>query len=191
MTNDNIEFYSKLHNELIDAIGIEPDKYEREDAFFGIISDIDNGKDEKDVFIKTFDLVYDAELDSEVYKLCYCNAKETKKNNTYEYEININPAEVDKNCHDEWGAAYMWLNKEEDAGVEYNLCYDSGECCSAFYKMEKTYNDPDYPDGYVETDYDDCEHYEIDFNDKNWKEKLVEAMKEVMEKFFDIKKGEN
>ena len=110
----------------------------------------------------------------------------------YEYEVNIDlTIPIDKNCCDEWGAAYMWLDKDQDTGVEYNLCYDSGECCSAIYKMEMNYKDRDYPDGYMETDYSTFEHYEIDINDENWKEKLIEAMKEAMEKFFDVKKGEN
>lgn len=105
-----------------------------------------------------------------------------------EYEINIDESYANTET-DIWGAAFLWLN--EDHGVEYNLCYDSGECCSAIYKTEMNYKDRDYPDGYMETDYNTFEHYEIDFNDENWKEKLVEAMKESMEKFFDIKKGEN
>ena len=180
MTNDNIEFYSKLHNELIDAIGIEPDKYEREDAFFGIISDIDNGKDEEEVFIKTFNLVYDAELDSEVYKLCYYYTKETKKNNTYEYEINIDESYANTET-DEWGAAFLWLN--DDHGVEYNFAIDSGTNCSAIYKL-------DISGEYAETDTSTFSHYEIDFNNKDWKLELVKEMTKVAKQFWkeDFKK---
>ena len=98
------------------------------------------------------------------------------------YEINIDPQEVDTDYMDEWGAAFLWLDDER--GVEYNLCYDSGECESAIYKTEMNYKDRDYPDGYMETDSSTFEPYEIDFNDENWKEKLVNAMEKIAKDFF-------
>lgn len=100
----------------------------------------------------------------------------------YEYEININLEEVNTDYMDEWGAAFLWL--DDKRGVEYNLCYDSGECESAIYKTEMNYKDRDYPDGYMETDSSTFEHYEIDFNDSEWKQKLYEEMKTVAERFF-------
>ena len=103
----------------------------------------------------------------------------------YEYEINFEPiTEEDKKGCDEWGAAFMWLNDDQTAGVEYNLCYDNGVCDSAFYKMEMNYNNKDYPEGYLETDPCTYELYEIDFNDNNWKEKFIKAMEDAMLNFF-------
>ena len=99
-----------------------------------------------------------------------------------EYEINISSKYKNKNCIDEWGAAFVWL--DDDHGVEYNYCYDNGKCCSAIYKMEMKYNYPKYPDGYMETDYSTFEHYEIDFTDKDWEQNLVDEMIRVAKKFF-------
>ena len=99
-----------------------------------------------------------------------------------DYEININSNDVDRDSTEIWAAAFLWL--DDDHGVEYNLSYDSGECCSAIYKTE--INDS----GYLETDYSTFEHYEIDFNDPEWKEKFVTKMKEVALKFHGDK-GDN
>ena len=97
----------------------------------------------------------------------------------YEYEINIDESKVDKSCIDEWGAAYLWI--DDDHGVEYNLCYDNGECESAIYKALYT--------EYLETDYNSFSAYEIDFSDKDWKEKLVDEMERVALEFFSKKGG--
>ena len=91
-----------------------------------------------------------------------------------DYEININPMEIDKECMDEWGAAFLWL--DERRGVEYNLCYDSGICVSAIYMMECG--------EYLETDHSTFSYYEIDFEDDNWRGKLVEEMERVAKEFW-------
>ena len=94
----------------------------------------------------------------------------------YDYEININPDYVDKMYGDEWGAAFLWLD-DGNHGVEYNLCYQNGDCCSAIYKMG-------YDGEYIHTDHDMFSHYEINFNDPNWEQDLITAMKEAAEDFW-------
>lgn len=90
----------------------------------------------------------------------------------YDYEINIDADKVDTEYFDDWGAAYLWL--ADDKGVEYNLAYDDGECCSAIYPFE---ND--------ELDYARFVYYEIDFTDENWKRKLVDAMEKAANELFE------
>ena len=102
-----------------------------------------------------------------------------KAREDYEFECSMN--EVYKECedHDEWGCAFIFLNNE--IGVEYNYCIDDGENCSGIYKTEineKT--------GYIETDYEDSIHYEIDFDDKHWMENLENAMCEALIEFFEL-----
>ena len=92
-----------------------------------------------------------------------------------EFELNIEPSMVNKEYMDEWGAAYLWL--DDNRGVEYNLAYDSGECCSAIYKTE-------FDGEYLHTDDSIFEHYEIDFEDQWWRTKLMDAMYKVAKKFF-------
>lgn len=92
-------------------------------------------------------------------------------------EINIDlNIPVDKKYCDEWGAAYVWINKEQTMGVEYNLAYENGECQSAIYPMYMMFGDPSYPMGYLGTDTTRFMQYEINFDDKNWRGKLIKAM---------------
>ena len=58
----DIRFYSKLYNELLKRYRINPDKYEREDAFQSAVSDIENGKDEKIAFKEAFKSVHNIEV---------------------------------------------------------------------------------------------------------------------------------
>lgn len=95
-----------------------------------------------------------------------------------EYEVNISPSDVDKKYMDEWGAAFLWL--DDDHGVEYNLAYDTGECCSAIYKME-------FDGEYMQTDPSTFSHYEIDFDDLDWEAKLVKEMEKVALEFWHHK----
>ena len=95
----------------------------------------------------------------------------------YEYEVNIDSSNVDKNCMDDWGAAFLWL--DDKRGVEYNLCYDNGICESAIYKTECG--------EYLETDYSIFKHYEIDFSDGLWEEKLVTEMERIAKEFWEVK----
>ena len=93
----------------------------------------------------------------------------------------MSPEEEDKEYMDIWGAAYVWF--DEDRGVEYNWCWDTGTCESAIYKMEMNYDNPEYPDGYMETDYDTYVHYEVDCSNENWKKELIDVMYMVAVEF--------
>ncbi len=68
------EMCSKVYNELIDRTGIEPDKYEREDAFCGIWSDVQKGKSLLDSCVEVFDVVHGYDLPETLFKSCYANA---------------------------------------------------------------------------------------------------------------------
>lgn len=95
----------------------------------------------------------------------------------YEFECNIERPDTD--CVDEWGAAFVWLGN--DFGVEYNLYIDGENNCSAIYKTQM--ND----DGYMETDYSSFIHYEINFDDADWQEKLRKTMCNALEELHKIK----
>lgn len=64
-------FYSKLYNELLKRYRINPDKYEREDAFLSAIFDIEDGKDEKIAFKEAFKSVHDIELSDIIFNSAY------------------------------------------------------------------------------------------------------------------------
>jgi len=83
-------------------------------------------------------------------------------------------------CIDEWGVATLWLNNKQ--GVEYNFCVDNGHNSCAIYKMY--YNEKTEA---AETDYSTFEHYEINYESKNWKEELEAAMYSAAKKFFTEK----
>ena len=93
---------------------------------------------------------------------------ELKKKSGYSFECNMSEEFKDYEQWDEWGCAQVWL---DNVGAEYNFCIDNGLNCSAIYGM--MYNEEL---GYAETDYSDCEHYEIDFNSPTWAEDLENAM---------------
>nr|DAQ21534.1 MAG TPA: hypothetical protein [Caudoviricetes sp.] len=67
----DISFYSKLYNELLKRYRINPDKYEREDAFQSAVSDIEDGKDEKTAFKEVFKSVHDVELSDIIFNSAY------------------------------------------------------------------------------------------------------------------------
>lgn len=67
---NSYRYYTKVYNTFVDELGIEPDKYEREDAFFGIITDVENGINEKEAIIKAFDLVHSVDINEETYDTC-------------------------------------------------------------------------------------------------------------------------
>lgn len=89
----------------------------------------------------------------------------------YHYEINIDES-YGEGIVDEWGAAYVWNSNGE--GAEYNIYYDGQSECSAIYKMDEDSTDP--------TTY---EHYEIDFSDDKWKQKLINRMIECTERWWN------
>ena len=88
--------------------------------------------------------------------------------NNFEFELNMDDSY--KNCEtiDEWSMAMVWA---ENYGAEYNLCLQNGDNYSAIYFME--YDDET---DYWDTDCSCFEHYEIDFNNPNWKLDLKIAM---------------
>lgn len=109
---------------------------------------------------------------------------ELKKNKDYYFQCDIKKKTVlkeiaDTNCFDEWGCAFISIT--DDIGVEYNLCVDEGENCSAIYKVD--YNKET---DFIETDYNTFIHYEIDFDNPKWKKELENAMCEALIKFFEL-----
>lgn len=95
----------------------------------------------------------------------------------YEFECNIEKPIGDINGFDEWGAAFVWL---DDIGVEYNLCIDdNGENCSAIYKIQMN-NDV------MSTDYSSFVHYEVDFDKKDWQDKLKATMCDALEELHNL-----
>lgn len=105
--------------------------------------------------------------------------KELKQNNAYEFECNMSKEYKAYENHDEWGCAFVWLG--ENIGVEYNFSIDECESFCAIYKIEFN-NDTDY----METDYNTYIHYNIDFDNDNWKEELENAMCKALIKFHNL-----
>ena len=101
---------------------------------------------------------------------------ELKKEKGYEFECNMSEEFKTHTDHDEWGCACVWLN---DIGVEYNFCIDDGNNSCAIYKMEMNKEED-----YMETDYSKFIHYEIDFNNPEWKSELENAMCKALIEFF-------
>ena len=107
------------------------------------------------------------------------SVEELKQKSDYEFEYNISEEYKNNDYIDEWASAFVWL---ENIGVEYNLCIDntSEEICnsSAIYKTAS--------EGYLSTNYDEYVHYEINFNNPNWKAELENAMCEALIEFYDL-----
>ena len=93
------------------------------------------------------------------------------------FECNMDKSYKDLET-DEWGAAYLW-DQTGLSGVEYNFCVDSGINESAIYKMEMN---PETNE--METDSNTFEHYEVDFNNQHWEDKLRAAMTTAYNHFF-------
>lgn len=86
----------------------------------------------------------------------------------YKFELNMDDSYKQYTDIDEWGMAVIDFGTY---GAEYNFCIEEGDNYSAIYYME--YNEKT---GYWDTDYNCFEHYEINFNDFNWKKDLEKAM---------------
>lgn len=105
---------------------------------------------------------------------------------TFEYEINMDKSyrNIDSNLIEEWAAAVLWIDSTGNNGIEYNYSIDNTLGypidSSAFYKFH------DNEEGYPTTDYDEFVSYQIDFNEYNWKEKLIKAMIEATKKLWDL-----
>ena len=104
--------------------------------------------------------------------------EELKSYADYEFECNMSEGYKDSQI-DEWGCAEVWF---KDIGVEYNFCIDGETNSCAIYKTEI---DPE-EFHYVVTDYDTYIHYEIDFDNENWKEELENAMCEALIEFHNL-----
>lgn len=102
---------------------------------------------------------------------------ELKEKESFEFECNMSNEYKDMET-DEWGCAEVWFN---DIGVEYNFCIDEGKNYCAIYKTEINKET-----GYMETDYEEYVHYEINFDNENWKEELENAMCEALIKFHNL-----
>lgn len=102
----------------------------------------------------------------------------------YEFEVSLNRGCMrivrETNYYDEWGAACLWIDNER--GVEYNFCIDNTTNewidSSAFYKMIGT-------DGSWDTETDEFIAYKIDFDEYNWKEKMINAMIKAAETLWE------
>lgn len=68
----------KLHDAILDRLGIKPDKYEREDSLMSAIEDIDNGQDVQASLVDAIKCVYGRELTDIMYKSVYANLKGPK-----------------------------------------------------------------------------------------------------------------
>lgn len=77
---------------------------------------------------------------------------------------------------DYWGAGFAWY---KSYGVEYNFCVDGEENASAIYLMRYNSEIDD-----METDHDKYIHYEIDFEEKDWKERFLEKMGMVLLNYY-------
>ena len=114
--------------------------------------------------------------------------KELKNRNDYYFNCDLTKKRVlnevaDTNSFDEWSCTFISLENSarlgEKIGVEYNLCVDNGKNLSAIYKVD--YNEET---NCIETDYSKFVHYEIDFDNPRWKEKLENAMCKTLIEFF-------
>lgn len=77
---------------------------------------------------------------------------------------------------DYWGAGFAWY---KSYGVEYNFCVDGEENASAIYLMRYNSEIDD-----METDHDKYIHYEINFEEKDWKERFLEKMGMVLLNYY-------
>lgn len=60
MTNELL--ISKIYNEILERSGVDADKYEREDAFFGILHSVQKGVDLNESIKDVFDIVHGIEV---------------------------------------------------------------------------------------------------------------------------------
>ena len=110
--------------------------------------------------------------------------KELKDKKEYYFQCDIKKRKVlkeiaDTDCFDEWGCAFVSVGDE--LGVEYNLCVDDGENCSAIYRVDYNENND-----CIETDYSIFVSYEIDFDNSKWKKELEDAMCKALIEFFEL-----
>lgn len=109
--------------------------------------------------------------------------EELKLEDGYEFECNMSEEYKHYENHDEFGCAFVWLG--EKIGAEYNFAVETYNnevnINCAIYKTEVNEDS-----GYMETDYDECIHYEINFDNSNWKEELENAMCKALIEFHNL-----
>lgn len=93
----------------------------------------------------------------------------------YKIYITDNITEAVSNEIDIWGFAEVMKGKY---GVEYELYKEDGEDYSAIYFMETD------DEGYWDTDTSTYRPYKINFADPQWKQKLIDTMKETLIQFI-------
>lgn len=100
--------------------------------------------------------------------------QEEIQNGNLTSDCSVSPNDCEN--EDYWGAGFAWY---KNYGVEYNFCVDGEENASAIYLMR--YN-PNMD--YMETDHDKYIHYEINFEEKDWKERFLEKMGMVLLNYY-------
>lgn len=104
--------------------------------------------------------------------------EELKSDENYWFSCSLGDDEIGKD-NDEWGVAEIMFGK---IGVEYNYCVQSGSNYSAIYKMEENEETE-----FFETDTDTFVHYEINPENKNWRDDLENAMCKALIEMFGLK----
>lgn len=82
--------------------------------------------------------------------------------------------DIDRDNYDTWDACIAWSD-DEKRGLEYNYCIENGDNMSAFYLMELNEN------GDIETDHDRYFHYEVNFDDENWREHMAYTAEVILD----------
>lgn len=91
-----------------------------------------------------------------------------------EYEINMDESYKGIDPIDEWGCAYVW---DKNIGAEYNYCVEGNEnMCAIYFMSEDTKEN-------WQTDSNRFVHYEIDWCDPNWKQKLIDEMIKIVKRW--------
>lgn len=100
--------------------------------------------------------------------------QEEIQNGNLTSDCSVSPNDCEN--EDYWGAGFAWY---KSYGVEYNFCVDGEENASAIYLMRYNSEIDD-----METDHDKYIHYEINFEEKDWKERFLEKMGMVLLNYY-------
>lgn len=100
--------------------------------------------------------------------------QEEIQNGNLTSDCSVSPNDCEN--EDYWGAGFAWY---KSYGVEYNFCVDGEENASAIYLMRYNSEIDD-----METDHDKYIHYEINFEEKDWKGRFLEKMGMVLLNYY-------
>lgn len=100
--------------------------------------------------------------------------QEEIQNGNLTSDCSVSPNDCEN--EDYWGAGFAWY---KSYGVEYNFCVDGEENASAIYLMRYNSEIDD-----METDHDKYIHYEINFEEKDWKERFLKKMGMVLLNYY-------